>query len=44
MDMNFIKEYSSVKNAAESIGSPSVISDCCKGKYKSSGGFIWRYS
>ncbi len=44
MDMNFIKEYSSVKNAAESIGSsPSVISACCKGKYKSSGGFIWKY-
>jgi hypothetical protein len=45
LDMNFIKNHNSVKDASQSTGLlPSVISACCKGKFKTSGGFIWKYS
>lgn len=44
LDDNFIKEWSSIKEAEEyykmKVGG---ISNNCKGKYKSAGGFIWRY-
>lgn len=42
---NLIKQWESVKQAGEtlSINRPS-ISNCLKGRYKSAGGFIWKYS
>lgn len=45
LDGNLIKEWASVKQAGEALGinRPS-ISNCLKGRYKSAGGFIWRYS
>lgn len=41
----FIKEYPSIKEAAEQTGivSPSNIGACCRGIYAYAGGFIWRY-
>ena len=44
LENNFIKEWCSIAEASKSlnIGSNSITT-CCKGKYKSSGGFIWRY-
>ena len=43
---NFIRTWDSMKEAAEGIGmkSPSGISDACRGRQKSSGGFLWEYS
>lgn len=38
---NFIKEWSSVKEAEKSTG--KGISNCANGRSKSSGGFIWKY-
>lgn len=45
LDGNLIKKWDSIKQAGESLGinRPS-ISNCLKGRYKSAGGFIWRYS
>ena len=44
MDGNYITTYSSVGEAAKSIGKPSsYISACLIGKTKSCNGFIWRY-
>lgn len=41
----FIQEFNSVKKAAESINvTPSSVTICLKGKSKTSGGFIWKYS
>jgi hypothetical protein len=43
-DMNFIKEWSSISSVTKELGVGSnSITTCCKGKYKSAGGFIWRY-
>ena len=44
MSGNFIKEWDSIANASKElkIGS-NCITTCCKGKYKSSGGYIWKY-
>ena len=40
----FIAEYPSLMEAERHTGcNPSHICECCKGKYKSTGGFIWRY-
>lgn len=42
----FIKEFSSIAEAAESLGSPrysSEISNCCNGRLKTARGFIWRF-
>lgn len=41
---NFIKEWDSIKEAQEKTKS-SHISMCCRGhkKYKTSGGYIWKY-
>ena len=41
-----ISEYESAKYAAEVVSSAnqSYITQCCKGKQKSSGGFQWRYA
>lgn len=38
----FIKEYNSVK-CAKDITGIAHISDVCLGKYKTAGGFIWKY-
>ena len=40
----FIAEYPSIKEAYRQTGCrQGNICSCCKGKYKSAGGFIWRY-
>lgn len=42
---SFIKTYPSVSLAAEMVGArPCNISLSCRGKIKSSGGFIWKYA
>lgn len=40
----FIKEWDSIAMVSKElkIGGNSIVT-CCKGKYKSSGGFIWKY-
>jgi hypothetical protein len=44
LEGDFIREWGSGKQAAADLKtSQSGISECCKGKYKSSGGFIWKY-
>ena len=43
-DGELIEEYSSIHEAERHTGlSASNICACCKGKYKSAGGFIWKY-
>ena len=44
MSGEFIKEWDSISSASKElkIGS-NCITTCCKGKYKSSGGYIWKY-
>lgn len=45
LDGNFIKEFDSIKNAAEQMNIHKVaISNCCRGMTKTSGGYIWKYS
>lgn len=40
----FIKEWPSLCEAGRQLGiSPSHICKCLKGRYKSAGGFVWRY-
>ena len=40
----FIAEYPSTKEAERQTGcNQGHICHCCKGKYKSTGGFIWKY-
>jgi group I intron endonuclease len=39
---NYIKTYPSIKQAIIETGC-NDISKCCRGKYKQSGGFIWKY-
>ena len=44
-DGEFIAEYPSMKEAERQTGcNNSHICNCCKGKRKSAGGFIWRYT
>lgn len=44
MNGEFIAEYSSIKIASESTGvNKGNISNCCRGWYKSAGGYIWMY-
>jgi group I intron endonuclease len=41
----FVREFESVKDAAESIHvTPSSVTVCLKGRSKTSGGFKWKYS
>ncbi len=42
MDGLFIKEYESISQAVRETGIKS-ISDCCLGKQRQSGGFVWKY-
>lgn len=40
----FIAEYPSIREASRQTGcNHGYICNCCKGKYKSAGGFIWKY-
>ena len=41
----FVKEWPSAHKAERQLGiSPSNICQCCKGRKKSAGGFVWRYA
>lgn len=40
---NFIKEYHSVNYAKKLLGFKHIY-DCCNGKLKTCGGYIWRYA
>lgn len=45
LDGIYIKQFETVKEAANSIGATSTnILKCCKGKYKQSAGYIWKYA
>lgn len=46
VDGSYLERYSSVTQAARSIGqtSTSNVIACCKGTKKSAGGFLWRYA
>ena len=40
----FVKEWDSLKQAQEELGmSNSILSQACKGKIKTAGGYIWKY-
>ena len=40
-----VREYESARQAARDTGvNASSITQCCKGKQKSAGGFIWKYA
>ena len=41
---NYIKEFNNVKSASKELNilSQSIFA-CCSGKYKSAGGFVWKY-
>ena len=45
-DLNgdFVKTFDSIKEAADAGFSDNNIQDCCVGRIKSHGGFIWRYA
>ena len=44
-ECEFIKEWTSAKEASRVLGiNKSHIAACCKGKRKSSGGYIWKYA
>ena len=41
----FIKEWSSMMEAKRELGiAPSSICNCCNGKCKSAGGYVWEYA
>ena len=43
-DGTLIKEWPSAHEAGRKLGFlPSTICNCLKGRYKSAGGFVWRY-
>lgn len=45
MDGNFVREFNSVTEAANSVGrTKGQISMCCRGKTPSCGGYKWQYS
>lgn len=44
LDGNLIQEYYSLKSAERKTGIRNGnISNCCSGRYKTAGGFIWKY-
>ena len=44
LNMQFIREWESMVDAARELGlSSACIGRCCKGKLKTSGGFVWKY-
>ena len=41
----FIREWPSLKEASRQLGiAQSNICNCCNGKLKSAGGYVWRYA
>jgi hypothetical protein len=43
-DMNFIREWDSISMVSKELGiGGNSITTCCKGKYNSAGGYIWKY-
>lgn len=45
LDGNYIKTYNSIVEASKAVNVyKSNISACCKGKLKTSAGYIWKYS
>ena len=45
IDGQFVKRWSSAAEIEKELGIyNSSISKCCKGKYKSTGGFIWKFA
>lgn len=44
LDMNLIKVYPSLNEAGRSGFRTEEICKCCKGKNKTSGGYIWKYA
>jgi hypothetical protein len=43
-DGTFIKEWTSIKEAGESLGiDRSNLSSCCRGRVPIAGGFVWKY-
>lgn len=45
LNNNFIKSFNSISEASREVKiSPSVICGCCKGIYKTGGGFVWKYT
>jgi predicted DNA-binding ArsR family transcriptional regulator len=44
LNMNFIKKWKSLAEASKTLNiNKAAICMCAKGKYKKSGGYIWRY-
>jgi hypothetical protein len=43
-DGSFIKTWESIKETSDFGFSPTAIINCCKGKTRSSGGYIWKYA
>lgn len=44
IEMNFIKQWWCIRDIERKLGyKHTSISSCCKGKLKTSYGFIWRY-
>lgn len=45
LEGNFIKMFPTIKSAAKEMNIKDThISDCCKGRYKQSGGYVWKYA
>ena len=43
LNNNFIREYKSVREATKLNNNLHGVGGCCRGKIKTSGGFIWKY-
>lgn len=43
LEGNIVREYSVMKDVKKFGFSISCVSDCCRGRTKTSGGYIWRY-
>ncbi len=44
LEGNFIKEWDCLHQIEETIGLSHIqVSRCCRGKYKTSGGYIWKF-
>ena len=44
-DGELVKEWPSLHEAGSQLGIPPTnICQCCKGRHKSAGGFVWRYA
>ena len=44
LNMNLICVYESLVEAGEKTNTfPNAISNCCNGRYKTAGGYIWKF-